>query len=77
MTAAKRGSKSIRARAQPATTAPTPHLALPHERDETTGTPAPEQPVIVQAQKDLARDLEDTDCYTRLHTLIPRGRGKG
>jgi len=44
---------------------------LPHERDERIAVPAAPQPVMVQAQRDIARGLEDTDCYTRLGKLTP------
>jgi len=49
---------------------------LPHERDETPSGPAPVQQVIAQAKRDVDRGLVDTDCYTRLSKLIPRGTGK-
>lgn len=45
---------------------------LPHERDETTTAPAPVQPVMAQAKRDVDRGLIDTDCYSRLGKLIPR-----
>lgn len=48
---------------------------LPHERDESPAGPAPIQPEMAQAKRDVDRGLVDTDCYTRLGKLIPRGRG--
>ena len=51
-------------------------LPLPAGQDAPVAvTPAP-QPVMIQAQRDLARGLEETDCYTRLGKLIPRPRTK-
>jgi len=39
-------------------------LALPHERDESTGQTAAEpDPVIVQAARDIAAGLVDTDLH--------------
>ena len=49
---------------------------LPHERDESVAAPAPPQSVMIQAQRDVARGLEDTDCYTRLGKATPRPRRK-
>jgi hypothetical protein len=46
---------------------------LPHERDETPSGPAPVQPEITQAKRDVDRGLVDTDCYTRLGKLNSRG----
>jgi hypothetical protein len=45
---------------------------LPHERDESIAAPVAPQTVMVQAQRDIARGLEDTDCYTRLGKLNTR-----
>lgn len=64
----------IGASVSPATTLP-----LPHARDEGIApppAPAAPQPVMIQAQRDIARGLEDTDCYSRLGKLIPRPRKK-
>ena len=49
---------------------------LPHERDESPAGPAPVQPEMAQAKRDVDRGLVDTDCYTRLGKLIPRGPGQ-
>ncbi len=49
---------------------------LPHERDEAPTGPAPVQPEMAQANRDVERGLVDTDCYTRLGKLIPRGPKK-
>ncbi len=49
---------------------------LPHERDEAPAGPAPVQPEMAQARRDVDRGLVDTDCYTRLGKLIPRGSRK-
>jgi hypothetical protein len=38
---------------------------LPHERDEVPDASAPRKGVIVQAQRDVAAGLVDTDNYTR------------
>ena len=62
-----------------ASIAPAPQFPLPHERDESIAAPAAPaapQPVMIQAQRDIARGLEDTDCYSRLGKLIPRPRKK-
>lgn len=45
---------------------------LPHERDESPPSPAPVQPEIAQAQRDVDRGLVDTDCYTKLNKMNPR-----
>jgi hypothetical protein len=58
---------------------PADALPLPHEKDESIAAPAAPtapQPVMIQAQRDIARGLEETDCYTRLGKLIPRPRRK-
>jgi hypothetical protein len=39
---------------------------LPHERDEVPDASAPRKAVIVQAQRDVAAGLVDTDNYTRV-----------
>jgi hypothetical protein len=59
-------------------TVPTPAGAslLPQKQDESVAMPAPPQPVMIQAQRDVARGLEDTDCYSRLGKLIPQLRRK-
>ncbi len=49
---------------------------LPHERDEAPSGPAPVQPEMAQAKRDLERGLVDTDCYTRIGKLMPRGSTK-
>ncbi len=49
---------------------------LPHEHDESVAAPAAPQPVMIQAQRDLARGLEETDCYTRIGKAIQRPRKK-
>ena len=49
---------------------------LPHEHDESVAVPAAPQPIMIQAQRDLARGLEETDCYTRIGKMIPRLRKK-
>ncbi len=72
----KRAVKAKGARRPIARSSPLPQLALPHERDETSGTVAPRQPDINQAHRDLDAGMEDTDCYTRLSTLVPRLPGE-
>ena len=62
-----------------ASVSPAVPLPLPHERDEGMAAPtapAAPQPVMIQAQRDVARGLEDTDCYSRLGKLVPRPRKK-
>ena len=49
---------------------------LPHERDKSLAAPAPPQSEMIQAQRDVARGLEDTNCYTRLGKAMPRPRRK-
>jgi hypothetical protein len=56
---------------------PAAALPLPHEKDEgiaAPAAPAAPQPAMIQAQRDVARGLEDTDCYSRLGKLIPLPR---
>ncbi len=48
----------------------------PGAQDGSVAAPAEPQAVMIQAQRDVARGLEDTDCYTRLDKLIPRPRKK-
>ena len=49
---------------------------VPHERDKSLAAPAPPQSEMIQAQRDVARGLEDTNCYTRLGKAMPRPRRK-
>lgn len=44
--------------------------------DAGVSAPVVVQPLMLQAQRDLARGLEDTDCYTSLQKLIPRRNRK-
>jgi hypothetical protein len=48
----------------------------PHAQHGSVATPTEPQDVMIQAQRDVARGLKDTDCYTRLGKLIPRTRKK-
>jgi len=42
---------------------------LPHERDEVADSSAPRKPAVVQAQRDVAAGLVDTDKYTRAREI--------
>ena len=42
---------------------------LPHERDEVADSSAPRKPAVVQAQRDVAAGLVDTDNYTRAREI--------
>ena len=42
---------------------------LPHERDEVADASAPRKPAVIQAQRDLAAGLVDTDDYTRAREI--------
>ena len=52
-------------------------LALPHERDESPGTPRSKpDPQIVQAQRDLASGKRDTDLHGDAVTIFEKKRGR-
>jgi len=42
---------------------------LPHERDEVADASAPRKPMVIQAQRDVAAGLVDTDNYTRAREI--------
>ena len=47
---------------------------LPHERDESVAAPAPPDKQIVQAHRDLARGLQDTDRYNEARKVFALAR---
>lgn len=47
-------------------------LKLPHEHDESAEASRVKQPVIKQAEKDVAAGLIDTDNYTRAAQVAAR-----
>jgi hypothetical protein len=53
--------------------ATTPQLPLPHERDESTRRKAhPAEPVIEQAQRDVAQGQQDTDLRSNAAEIFDR-----